>query len=288
MTYWDYPRQGANLPDAPVFQTDLLKAKSEGIRLLRLAPNAWLSMQRDFLLANADEFMRLTPADLERLLAVLHEAGSLGLQVVVTTRSLPGARWSEQNLGIDDRRIWSDDSHLKQAEEFWRRLAIALKGHPAVAAYDLLSDPHPERRDGFFDPDGPGVEAWMKETAGTAADLDRFYRRLVGAIRAVDTETPIIVESGFYASPKAFRYLKPLADDKVLYSFHASPKTEALESYLAPVSEWQKRHSIPPSRIFVGEVTGPAELTQNLRDRGWHHMSQKVRPTFWNSGPISE
>ena len=40
------------------------------------------------------------------------------------------------------------------------------------------------------------------------------------AIREVDAETPIILDSGFYATAWAFKVLEPVLDDKTIYSFH--------------------------------------------------------------------
>ncbi|MBI5386425.1 MAG: hypothetical protein HZA90_17275 [Verrucomicrobia bacterium] len=40
---------------------------------------------------------------------------------------------------------------------------------------------------------------------GTPADQSFFYEKAVRAIRDVDGETPIILDSGFYATPGAFK-----------------------------------------------------------------------------------
>ncbi|EEM02614.1 Cellulase [Bacillus pseudomycoides] len=55
---------------------------------------------------------------------------------------------------------------------------------------------------------------------GTTADLNKFYQKVVTSIREVDKETPIILDSGLYATPWAFKYLKPVKDNKTLYAFH--------------------------------------------------------------------
>lgn len=264
--YWDFPRQGTNLSGSFVDEPLLKAVRAGGVRLVRLTPTGWLSLQRDFLLASADEFLRLMPADLERLIAVVASADEQGLSVILSTRSLPGARYQSQNDGVDDRRLWSEAYFLERSAEFWRRLAIAFKGHPAVVGYDLLDEPHPERRDGLFSPDFPGVTAWLKEIAGTAADLGHFNETIVKAIRAVDSETPIVVESGFHASARAFAHLKPLADTKVLYSFHA--RAEDSERDFAFVSAWQKKHGIASGRILVGDSAGAHGAI--FREKGWH------------------
>src|SRR5205814_4553244 len=106
------------------------------------------------------------------------------------------------------------------------------------------------------------------------------------AIRQVDKKTPIVLDSGFYADPWAFKYLRPIRDDNVLYSFHMAEPYELtttfinkgrftypgkvvsgegkdriekywdakeLDRFLQPIADWQKQYNIPSSRIFVGE-----------------------------------
>jgi hypothetical protein len=101
----------------------------------------------------------------------------------------------------------------------------------------------------------------------------------------VDKDTPIILNSGLYATPWAFKYLKPIKDDKVLYAFHMyepyemtsqnkrkgfkykypgpvrvgerqTEKTfdkKALKEFLEPVREWAKENNVPANRIIAEE-----------------------------------
>jgi len=107
----------------------------------------------------------------------------------------------------------------------------------------------------------------------------------------VDTETPIVIDCGLWADPRAIKYLKPLDDGKVIYAVHmyepfdytnkksndgrfvypseppsnkeelATPEgrvkarlnPDALAEILDSVVQWQKEHGVPSSRIFVEE-----------------------------------
>lgn len=284
MSFWAQQRKGANFFNAVPTRERIEAAGEVGIEFIRLAPNKWKSNERDFLLGDAGEFRALVEEDLGRVRQFLDDAHEVGLKVVLTMLNLPGSRWRQQNDGKDDLRLWREPKYAQQAAEFWRQLAARLKGHPALVAYNLLNEPHPERASGFDDFWAQPFRAWYEKAAGTAADLNRFNRQLVAAIRAVDATTPIVIESGLYATPWAFEYLEPVDDANTLYSFHmyepyeytthrinqgrfaypgAVPvggkqqrrewNREELRKFLQPVVDWSRRHKIAPHRVVVGE-----------------------------------
>jgi len=284
--YWDRQRRGANLFDRVETAGRLRAAAAAGIDFVRLAPNKWVGTGRDFLLGDADRFTAIPGADLARLRSVLDDAGAAGLQVVVTTLSLPGARWRQHHGNRSDFRLWREPRYANEAEAFWRQLAAALRGHPALAGYNLVNEPHAEQMDGGVDFRTFEFDAWRRRVAGTPADMNGLYARLVRAIREVDEKTPIVVDCGVYATPWAIAGLLPIDDPRVLYSFHmyepyvfttqrlnrgrftypgevpdvddpGSPHRPwdraALDRFFEPVREWQTRHHVPSSRILVGE-----------------------------------
>jgi hypothetical protein len=224
MAFWEEgPRHGANcMNDAPPSLDYLTAARAQGIRWIRLAWDKWAGSRRDFLLGNADRYEGLVPADLETLLAALDRARAADLKVVVVPLSLPGMRWRQNNGGRFDGRIWQDQAWWDQAAGFWRDLAARLKGHPALASYNLVNEPAPEYQAGVAEDATPGqLQSWYRKVRGTARDLPAFCHRLAEAIREADGETPIMVDAGWYARPAAWTYWPaPMADPKVLYAFH--------------------------------------------------------------------
>ena len=58
------------------------------------APDKWQGAGRDFLLGDADAYEGIPPADLAELRRVLDDAHAADLRVVLTTLSLPGARYA--------------------------------------------------------------------------------------------------------------------------------------------------------------------------------------------------
>ena len=289
--FWNVQRRGANLFDQVERQERLAAAHAAGMSFVRLAPNKWLNgrpdrERGDFLLGPRDAFTGIPPRDLARLRDVLDQADAAGLKVVLTMLSLPGGRWRQHNGGVEERRIWTSFEAQRQAIAFWTRLARALKGHPAVAGLNIRNEPSPERvPPGLADWYTGDYAAWYARAKDTPADLNLFYRKVVAGIREVDPDVPIILDSGFYATPWAFTVLEPVADDKVLYSFHmyepyayTSPKNtgalrypgpiptgetddaptvdwdrDEVERFLAPVAEWQRRYDVPATRILAGE-----------------------------------
>lgn len=302
--FWKEQRRGANYHNNAPTKEWWAAAKAAGIEVVRLFPNNWPREGRDFLIGDADRYEKLSERDFQTLKQSLDDAHVFRIKVVVTTTSLPGARWRQQNGEQDDRRLWRDFGYHAQAAAFWKDLAARLKEHPAVVGYNIINEPHPERGTGFDDFWWDDFSKWYAKVENTPADLNRLYAQVVASIRKVDRETPIVLDSGLYATPWAFEYLRPLKDERVIYSFHmAEPwgyttrrinqgrftypgvvtvdngegkriekhwDANELERFLEPVAAWQKAHKIPSSRVFVGEfgcsrsVPGAAQYLGDL------------------------
>ncbi len=288
MSFWDAPRKGGNSfnrlpPDADYFQA----LSGFGSSWVRLSYDKWQPEQRDFLLGNADHYQGLASRDLATLRAALDRAHGAGLKVVIAPLSLPGMRWSQNNQGAFDDRLWQDRAWWGQAASFWRDLAQALADHPAVAAYNVINEPAPEKLGGLAEhADAARMAQWYATQAGTARDLPAFYEQVIAAIREVDPATPIMLDSGWYAAADAFTYWpKPLSDQKLLYSVHmyepyaatSAPNmlrktpyaypgavpfggaqgehwnAERVRAYLQQPQAWAARHDLPSNRLVVGE-----------------------------------
>lgn len=257
-------------------------AAAAGIPLVRLAYEKW--GPRDYLLGSADAYQQLQAADLRELVGVLDGFAARKISVILVPLTLPGARWRQKNGGRRDDRLWRNRDYWAQSVRFWRDLAGALRGHPAIAAYDLLNEPAPELplgKSSFWTGSYP---AWQRGVRGTAGDLNAFYRELVEGIRAVDGRVPLMLETGLYATPWAIEVLEALPDPQVLYSVHMyepwgfttwrrhqgrlrypgpiriEETGETLEmnaqwirSFLAPLRQWMRDSRLPPTRMVIGE-----------------------------------
>lgn len=284
ISYWNNQQKGTNYFNENPTREWLESAAAANIKLVRLTWEKWKGNERDFLIGNADEYKGIVEPDFKKLVHFLDIADSLNIKIVLTAISLPGARWVQSNKGVRDGRLWKDEKYHEQTTQFWNDLAARLKKHPAIIGYNIQNEPNPEV---FFG--NPSfwkneLNACHKNIKGTSADLNLFYSKVISAIRAVDKETPIIIESGLYATPWAFSYLEKINDPNIIYSFHMyepynfttqrinkdrfqypgiipiedlgtdfEMNKTSLTEFLKPVADWAKKNNIPANRIWAGE-----------------------------------
>jgi len=285
--FWDSPRHGGNSFNRLPPSAEYYQALSDyGASWVRLSWDKWRPARRDFLLGDADQYTGLAQDDLRTLISNLDRAHAAGLKVVITPLSLPGMRWSQNNQGRFDDRLWQDKRWWGQSAAYWRDLAAALKDHPAVAAYNLINEPAPEKHGGLAEhADAQAMHAWYATHRGTARDLPALYTQLVAAVREVDPRTPIMLDAGWYAAADAFTYWPhALADQRLLYSVHmyepyaatsapnlsrATPLgypgavpfggqvqhwgAARVADYLRLPLAWAERVGVPRQRLVVGE-----------------------------------
>jgi hypothetical protein len=287
IAFWDTPQHGSNCfneapPGAAYFQA----LRGYGATWVRLAFSKWQSRERDFLFGNLDDYQGLVPEDLATLRRVLDDAHAAGLKVVVTPLSLPGSRWIQQNGNRFDDRLWNDKRYWQQSAAFWRDLAGALKDHPAIAAYNLVNEPVPEKKGGLEEhADAATQLAWYGKARGSARDLPALYELLIAAVRATDEKTPIMLDAGFYAAADGFTYWhETLKDPRLLYAYHmyepwsatsapnmkravpyrypgvaplgardVSWDASRVEAYLQQPIDWARSHDVPINRLVAGE-----------------------------------
>ena len=286
--FWDTPQHGGNsfnkaVPDEAYFRA----LKATGATWVRLTPSKWQGVGRDFLIGNADHYDDIPPADLATLIHCLDAAHAAGIKVVLAPLSLPGDRWNQQNGGEQDDRLWNDKAYWDQSAAFWHDLALALKDHPAIAGYNLINEPTPEKgMDLDEHGDAATRQAWYAKYKGTTHDLPAFYEQVIAAVRSADPDTPVMVDGGWYANAWSFSYWPAkLSDDKVLYAFHMYEPYEAtsgpnlkrvpqlrypgatsslagktvtwdkamIADYLAKPFDWAAAHGVPNNRMVDAE-----------------------------------
>ena len=285
IAFWDAQRQGANCFNVEPSEAWFAAAHELGVDWVRLAYAKWEGHGRDFLMGDADNFQGVVPQDLAKLIEVLDWAQKYEIRVVITPLGLPGNRWMQNNDNQRDLRLWNDKAYWQQAAAFWGELAAALKDHPAVCGYNILNEPTPEMKTGLDEHSSVSrYEAWYEKHRGTTHDLPAFYDTVIAAIRQVDAETPIMLDAGWFALPRAFAYWPKIDDDKVLYAFHmyepyaytnhrnlrreepyvypgiipyggqaAEWNKVQIERYLASFFDWARAREIPINRLVCGE-----------------------------------
>ena len=224
---------GANLCDAAIPDAQLDAAQAAGIHVVRFTPDSWKSAQRDFLIGDADQYIALVDDDLKFLQKKLDTAHRLGLRVIITTRTLPGARWASANPETPDGRLWKESTYQLQAIRFWKDLAAAIGSHPAIIAFDPLYRPFPLfAAHKLSDPTTEEFARVVATTRGSLVDADVLYDRIIRGIRQSAPRMPVIVHSIGGGSPYAMRYLRPQADPAVMYAFRAFEPTPYTDSRL--------------------------------------------------------
>ena len=158
IAFWNVPQRGANCfneapPDAAYFQA----LRAYGATWVRLTYSKWPSSKAGpaaviFSFGNLDDYRALVREDLETLRAVLDRAHAAGLRVVLVPLELPGARWTQQNDGKFDDRLWNEPRILAPGG---RVLARPGRGAAQSSGHRGLQ---PRQRA------GAGVARWARRT----------------------------------------------------------------------------------------------------------------------------
>jgi len=122
-----------------------------------------------------------------------------GLLAVIDVHWPPGGRMEGNEL-----RIFHEQKYQDHWLHWWETIARRFKDNPAVWGYDLVNEPVQNTL-----PTEPGV-----------ADYLAAQERVAKAIRAIDPETPIIIEANQWDSAAGFRELMPIDVPNVVYQVH--------------------------------------------------------------------
>ena len=253
------PLRGVMSPTREFTEDDWKTLKEWNVNLVRaqLCRN-WgkIGTERD--LEEYDQWLNAKLDHYEKMFRIGYE--KYGLRFVIDLHTPPGGRNENRDLAMFYEKPYAD--HFI---EVWKRIATRFKGNPAVWGYDLVNEP--------------------VQSQPAPYDYWNLQRMAAEAVRAIDPDTPIIIESNNWDSPSTFSYLPPLEMKDVIYQVHmyvpgnfthqlvgnnfgekgqvqkvAYPgliagveyDREALRKVLAPVRDFQQKHG---ARIFVGEFS---------------------------------
>ena len=127
------------------------------------------------------------------------------IYVIIDMHGAPGG---QTGANIDDSpddlpELFMDKKYQDRLVDLWVKIADRYKNEPAVAAYDLLNEPLPERT---------GAAGRYKE------QLEPLYKRITAAIRRVDTRHMITLEGVDWANDWSV-FSAPF-DNNLFYQFH--------------------------------------------------------------------
>ena len=182
-----------------------------------------------------------------RLDWVISEAAERGMYVILDMHGVPGGQsFNHSTGGIGINKIYSDEGCRAAMEKLWVAIAERYKDNTAVAAYDIMNEPHnndeafsdrPEYRNVYTDP-----ESWDEYSA--------VYDRMIEAIREVDSNHIITVE-GIW---KVYNLPHPRESgwSNMMYQVHLYDSTEDFAGYAAYLSRFAERYDVA---VYVGEFS---------------------------------
>jgi hypothetical protein len=161
-------------------------------------------------------------ANLDRLLGMIAKADMFA---VIAFRTGPGR--SEFTFYLEEVGDWFDESYLDDSMwenpaaqdswvKMWRYTAGRYQNNPIVVGYHLMVEPN--ANEVFFQIWEP--DEFYDTYADTSYDWNELYPRIVGAIREVDPNTPIIVGGMGYSAIDWLPYLEPTDDARTVYAVH--------------------------------------------------------------------
>ena len=253
------PLRGVMLPGGDCTEDDFKTLHDWGATLVRYQMTRfWGARNANQDLADYDRWLDGKLDHLER--DVLPWARRYGIKVVVDLHVAPGGRDASGEMNMFHDAAFAD--HFVAC---WRKIATRFRGHAEIYGFDLINEPNQQRQ------------------ALEGCDYWNLQRRAAEAVRAIDPDTPVIIESNGWDGAAGFKYLSPLAMDNVIYQVHMyephafthqgvgargkgwkpvaypDPKAgwdrEYIRARLKPVLEFRDRHH---ARIYVGEFSAIA------------------------------
>ena len=155
-----------------------------------------------------------------------------GLYVILDMHCAPGG---QTGSNIDDSWgypwLYEDPASQEQAAEIWKRIAQHYRNNKTVLGYDLLNEPIPHY---------PKLQQYNSK-------LEPVYRKLVAAVRSVDTNHVVILGGAQWDTN--FTVFGPPFDKNVMYQFHKywmPPVQSEIQQYV----DFRDKYNVP---IWMGE-----------------------------------
>jgi hypothetical protein len=237
----------------------------------------------------------------------LDNAEAAGLYVILGIRNGPGRNALMDSVDEGDvvTALYTDLVARQAYIDMTKDVVGRFKHREEIIAWEPLVEPAPDyylfNREASPYPKGSSL--WSQVAA-----------ELIQAVRSEDEDRPILVSPVNWGGIEGFRGLTPFPDDNIIYSLHTYDPWEythqfqpqgpytaypgryegqyvdggVLDSWLAPVEEFQRMHRVP---IIVGEFGGIRWLPgmqryigdqiANFEKRGWSWMLYAWYDAAW-------
>lgn len=246
-------QRGVMAPGRRMSEDDLKTLHRWGANLVRAQiTRNWGAINTELDLAEYKQWLDAKLDDLEKTMEL---ARKYGIKFVIDLHSPPGGKIDARNM-----RMFFERKYADAFIDCWKKIATRFKDNPQIYAYDLVNEP---------------VQAIPSE-----CDYWELQRRAAEAVRAIDPDTPIMIESNESDRPQTYVYLSPIRMDNVIYKVHMyfplaythqrlrgekDPvfgypgmiegemwNRDKIKETLQPVRDFQLRHKC---KIYVGEFS---------------------------------
>jgi len=171
---------------------------------------------------------------LERAKKLVEICRRHGVSVVLVFGSTPGFRYMNK-----DMRIFYEKRYADKFVDCWKRIAKTFKGNPAIRCYDLCNEPIQTRPAGF--------------------DSLKLHFRTAKAIREIDPNVPISIESRSWDNPEGFKDFAPLPLKNIIYQAHMYIPHKLTHYNVAGRGEEN------PAPEYPSELSNPAQIREALK-----------------------
>ncbi len=261
-------------------------------------------------------------ANLDNLLAMIAQADMFA---VISFRTGPGRSdftfyWDGAgdwfDAGYLNDTVWQDQAAQDAWAEMWRYTAARYRDNPIVVGYDLMVEPNANEvgADALNAP----LNVWdpaefYSQYGGSLYDWNQMYPAISDAIRAVDSETPILIGGMGYSAADWLPYLTPTGDPRTVYTIHQYAPTKYthqepggadcpaypgqcdvdwddvneqfdrawLADYLTAVTDFQTAHNAPAAANEYGLMRWEPDAAAFMQDQMELFETQGMNYALW-------
>jgi len=190
------------------------------------------------------------------------------LYLILDMHCAPGGQ-NDGNISDSDgeAKLWTIPSNQDHTVEIWKRIAKRYVDEKWIVGYDLLNEP-------------------VLPSGYSDTDLRDLYIRLKDAVREVDSNHILFIESNWYATD--FNGLTPRFDSNMVYAFHKYWN----ETDLASIQIYRNMRTQSITPLWLGETGENSNPwfyeTVKLMDQqniGWNWWAHKKFNTI--TSPLS-
>lgn len=181
-----------------------------------------------------------------RLDWVIAEAAERGMYVILDMHGVPGGQsFNHSTGGIGINKIYSDADCQEAMEKLWVAIAERYKDNTAVAAYDIMNEPH--NNDEAYSDRPEYRNIWSRDSWD---EYNAIYDRMVNAIREVDDNHIITVEGIWRVenlpNPRASGW------SNMMYQLHLYDDTAQFTTLTASLARYAEKYNVA---AYIGEFS---------------------------------